>query len=887
MAQDNELTLLNGEKKKKAQAGLPIPLPKIRELTKEAFRAFLGHMFDSVDDALFEMADRARSNNEQTYFFDSMREVRIQRKSIENSFQSLLEANFVALHAPAKKRDAKSEETADLESLSLVQKDTFELSVAITGMVTKARGGLTAELFSINTRMDSLFRHKVDHRNNPLDPQLICDAFEKACEKLDVDVECKLLIFKQFERYVLDRLKELLSDVEKVLVKAGISPKAKFKRKIVNRPSVGPKKGDQSDTSLEEGVLPQDGMMGDQFVQGPQGPVMGGPATGTQGSSSIPVNPYSAAPGSAGASEGFQHGQAYDSGAGLSAGSPGYSYGSALYGANPVLNDPGHTQGTDYESPHVASNKELFSMLQGLLSTNPQHNRDPIISTAQVSGSGPAHIVGRDELMDMLSSIQGEQADVSQELENPSLNVRQVLSGLLNDYASDDKKARVSPFDEDVIDLVAMFFDFILDDPNLPTDIQALIGRLQIPILRLAIKDRAFFNKPAHPARLLLNELARAGVGLEEGAKGRKDVVYEKISSTVKRILKEFDMEIELFEVLHIDFKNFLESEAKRSQKIEKKTQETEVGKAKTDQARALVQRMVEDRISGQRIPEVLLPLFNDTWSQVMFRIGIKEGPESEGWYNAVEALDNLVWTLVPRRDYKSRQRWSKTLPMVFEQVRKGLEDLNYNPFEQQRILAELEQSYREILRASLNNEGLPLAEASASKELSVVELSEKIEEEVQELESVVTEQDRISSMVPADEFDTLLAMESKPHAERANTAHKTAVEIQREKERVELQEFMEKADGIPVGTWLVFTPAAGARLSCKLSAKIKDNNTFIFVNRRGQKVLEQKKKLVAQELRRGRIKIIDSRPLFDRALDTIIGKLSGSSNAVNKPLAG
>lgn len=878
MAQDKELTLLNGEKKKKAQVGLPVPLPKIRELTKEAFRAFLGHMFDSVDDALFEMADRARSNNEQTYFFDSMREVRIQRKSIENTFLSQLDANFVALHSAAKKRDsADKENSTDVESLSLVQKDTFELSVAITGMVTKARGGLTAELFSINTRMDSLFRHKVDHRNNPLDPQLVCDAFEKACEKLDVDVECKLLILKQFERYVLERLKELFSDVEKVLVKAGISPKAKFKRKIVNRPTTGSRKADQPETALEEGVPPLDGGMGvgEQFMQGPAGAAGLGP-------NSIPVNPYSGA--AAGATGEINQRAPGADGAGVNV---GYSLGSALYGASPVLNDPGHTQGTDYESPHVTSNKELFSLLQGMISTTPQHNRDPIISTGQVSGNGPAHIVGRDELMDMLSSMQDEQADTSQEFESPSLNVRQVLSGLLNDYASEDKKARVSPFDEDVIDLVSMFFDFILDDPNLPTDIQALIGRLQIPILRLAIKDRAFFNKPAHPARLLLNELARAGVGLEEGAKGRKDVVYEKISSTVKRILKEFDMEIELFEALHEDFKKFLGSESKRSEKIEKKTQETELGKAKTDQARALVQRMVEDRISGQPIPEVLLPLFNDTWSQVMFRIGIKEGPESEGWYNAVEALDNLVWTLVPRRDYKSRQRWAKSLPAVFEQVRKGLGDLNYNPFEQQKILAELEQSYREILRASLNNAELPLDDSSASKELSVIALSEKIEEEVQELEAVVTEKDRVSSIVPADEFDNLLAMESRPHADRSQTSHKTAVEIQREKERVELHEHLIKADNIPVGTWLVFTPAAGARLTCKLSAKIKDNNTYIFVNRRGQKVLEQKKKLIAQELRRGRIKIIDSRPLFDRALDTIIGTLSGSNSAAKKPLAG
>ncbi|MCC6373256.1 MAG: DUF1631 family protein, partial [Moraxellaceae bacterium] len=45
-----------------------------------------------------------------------------------------------------------------------------------------------------------------------------------------------------------------------------------------------------------------------------------------------------------------------------------------------------------------------------------------------------------------------------------------------------------------VINLVSMLFDFILDDDYLPMAMKALLGRLQIPLLKVAIIDKTFFN---------------------------------------------------------------------------------------------------------------------------------------------------------------------------------------------------------------------------------------------------------------------------------------------------------------------------------------------------------------------------------------------------------
>ena len=80
---------------------------------------------------------------------------------------------------------------------------------------------------------------------------------------------------------------------------------------------------------------------------------------------------------------------------------------------------------------------------------------------------------------------------------------------------SDTAKA-IDRAESDAIDIVSMLFDFILGDKTLPDRLKALIARLQIPMVKVAILDDSFFSKNAHPARQLLNELAYAASGADE-----------------------------------------------------------------------------------------------------------------------------------------------------------------------------------------------------------------------------------------------------------------------------------------------------------------------------------------------------------------------------------
>ena len=77
------------------------------------------------------------------------------------------------------------------------------------------------------------------------------------------------------------------------------------------------------------------------------------------------------------------------------------------------------------------------------------------------------------------------------------------------------------------IDTLALIFEAILADPELPDAVKAVISSLQIKLLRVAMKDSTLFTDPAHPARLVIDRMAQAALGLPSDVSPRHTVCKE------------------------------------------------------------------------------------------------------------------------------------------------------------------------------------------------------------------------------------------------------------------------------------------------------------------------------------------------------------------------
>jgi hypothetical protein len=82
------------------------------------------------------------------------------------------------------------------------------------------------------------------------------------------------------------------------------------------------------------------------------------------------------------------------------------------------------------------------------------------------------------------------------------------------------------------------------------------------------------------------------------------------------------------------------------------------------------------------------------------------------------------------------------------------------------------------------------------------------------------------------------------------------------------------RARQLRVGAWVAFDEGEAHVQRCKLTAIMGPAHTYIFVSRTGLKVLEQSAGQLALAFKRGALHTLDDQPLFERALEAVVGRL-------------
>jgi len=726
-------------------------LANIASIVSRDIIEMLHTMFDGIDDSFFELANNAHTNNEQNQFFEAMRDIRIKRKNIEKDFTQTISRLFSKEHVYRQAPKVEKPNFSSLEGLTLVKNDDLEEDVAITSMATKAQSNFQGPLLHFHARISKLYgANKVEDISSPLNPKELSIGFSQACANLEIELKERLIVYKQFDRYVLSNLNIVLEEANKTLIRLGIIPDFKT-----------------SD------------------VRGKQGP--------KSESLSSPV----------------QH-------------------------AN-TTSDQNQTETSINAFP------QLQTLLANIRSTHNSSDRNNSSSTpTPFHESQPTQLIETKDLISLLNAIQNASKPSTQNQtqikgQAKIIDIHSELKNRINlNSQSSNKNPAFNQTNDDLINLVAMLFEFILEDYNLAAPIQVLISRLQIPILKVVIKDSTFFNSSQHPARQLLNSLAKAGIGWGELQNNAHDALYEKIHQTVYKILDEFNGDISFFDTLNKEFNVFINKEDKKSKIVEQRTKEAETGQAKTKQAQRVVEAELHSisSFSTHPIPELISNILKNGWSRVMFLAFLKDEKEHQ-WEKVCQTAKDLIWCLQPLTAQKDRQRWIAIAPKLLKDLKSGLEEVSYN--------------------------------------------SSSLDQTITDIRSTLT-----SIFKNANFNSTDQAVARQPSPEKSNTSNtnESAVEKQLASKDTNQEKYLTIIEQLKPGTWLEFTLLNGNKYRCKLSAIISEADCFIFVNRMGLKTVEKTKTELTEDLRKKQVIVLEQGLMIDRALTALTSSLRKKASA-------
>src|SRR5689334_20017432 len=73
---------------------LPSAIKKLEQVVLRELRNLMSEMFERADDLFFEFAEKVKIDADRNKYFEAMRELRLQRKGIEQRFLQGVDQNF-------------------------------------------------------------------------------------------------------------------------------------------------------------------------------------------------------------------------------------------------------------------------------------------------------------------------------------------------------------------------------------------------------------------------------------------------------------------------------------------------------------------------------------------------------------------------------------------------------------------------------------------------------------------------------------------------------------------------------------------------------------------------------------------------------------------------
>lgn len=719
--------------------------------------------FDTLDDTLFDLADKAESNQKQEEYFTAMRQIRLVQADIKKQFTQKIVNDFDTFWKKPSSKSYPRLETnnetnnetnleIDEDELSLLQNADLEEDIAIKRISSKSKSICGNEVGKLTTRFAHMLKMENEAKlDNPFEADNVIKHLKEVISPLPVSIPIKLVIYKQYEIQAVNSLLKLYQAINKQLIENGILPKISYK--TTQRAKTAADRQTNTVSHNADNI-------------------------------NLPLE------------------QAVEQ----------------------------HMQNRNAQLEHESS--DLFDSLRQLLTRSNNPVMAPSTAPTDLFQAPLTTTVDHQTLLSALSNLQHDQVESAATNEQGQFELPELRSTLLQTLNTAQSASgisqTISPLDSDTLDIVDLLFEFILEDKNIPLPMRGLLARLQIPMLKIAIADKSFFHHKNHPARRLLNNLAKAATGWTQPKHYEQDPLYQHIDDIVTTLINDFEYDIQIFDQIDETLAEFVKQYDRNSQAIEKLTAETSEGQERVQLAQQHVDSVIHDLyIEASPVPKVIVSLIEDGWKQSLRLRLIQKGEDSQEWQTSLNLIKQLLASVKLKESEEERQQLLELVPGLHKEIQQYLQTTPITPNTLAVLMKALQRCHVKILN------GDPILE----NELKY------------------------------------FSAETAPEPSKIDDPQK----------RVELQMYsnataLEKVKKLKIGTWVDIQEPDKAPRRIKFSWRSNLTKRCLFVTSKGVKAAEWSEQELAAMFEKGEASILDqSKPLMDRALISMMETVNKS----------
>lgn len=467
---------------------------------------------------------------------------------------------------------------------------------------------------------------------------------------------------------------------------------------------------------------------------------------------------------------------------------------------------------------------DVFALLQRLVPSGS--------SGAAAMPSGPALAMSPEAMAAAMQRVMVSLDSLQHVLPPPSATP---TTNILREFRGSDVGQGLDHLDAVTVDIVATLFDFIFDDKSVADPIKALVGRLQIPVLKVAMLDKSFFSSKQHPARRLLDSLSRAAARCGPDV-GHGDPLYAHIATIVERLQTEFKQDASLFDVLCADLNEFLERQESDADVRAAKAAPLVAEQERRELAAVAADAVLSDWLTTP-LPAAVADLLTREWRALLVRRYLNDDPS--GWESAVSTAADLVASVAPVSDATGRKGLAAKLPTLVKRIHDGLDQADVTMERRVSMLDCLFSLHAAVLRGAAPpvTTVWPKPEMPAGPAI----VAESIEADGAVVESM-----------------SLVDSANVPVLEGDSEAQRRVDELQR-------------------GDWVEFPGGEAGPVRYRLSWVSPERGILLFTNPHSPRALSVAPAALAVQLERGEAAIVPVEPIFERAVNRALETLKAA----------
>tara|TARA_B110000879_G_scaffold167368_1_gene216412 strand:- start:6337 stop:8841 length:2505 start_codon:yes stop_codon:yes gene_type:complete len=791
---------------------------------------------------LVGMAARAESNRLQTLYLDSQRLLRKQRSAIEAATIATAVDHFALLQmasppaamsaqslAPEQSHQADSTDT-DLDNLKLLGHEDLEVMIALDNCSSRVREELRGALHQLEGRLKSLLDNPVPIKTLPMSPDAILEAFVAAIDEDMIAVEVQLELIRMFDLCCFDqRYTEMLGVANQLLEDAGFSPLADA---AIDEETESHEKESQlkPSESAAQQVHTAEYKVADKIVDEVANEidkvselVANYAATNDETESSAAGNTRIQTELLAKITSMLEHAERE----------------SAQFSSNTS------SSGTKTADTSAANISPSRSNQAGRQSQQQQGQSKPCMDKPQLLAEINKHM---SDLITNRAELLGN-GQITRE-----------LSAAIKQFAAGESGSRLHRNDLSLFQVVENIFSSFGQSMVVAPEVQQVINRCELPMLKMAIQKPLILEQENHPIRRLFNEMARYAIGLEQGDCEDNQIYQQMLKLSESMVGESFD-EQKLPGMLS-DFMAVIDRDKRVTSAAEARELEQIAAQEKVNWARTRVEEEIARRIIGKKLSESVIDFIQHSWCMVMHMAHLRSGEAGSDWLVGIKILENLVHLArrVPSQaDIKYRH---ELLAHIDARLGHISADAAQRALQVKQLSWALGIAEPTTVQSAVVTEIAPAAHKRTAKKAS----KNSVEVEA----GVKGRGDKLAEKTMVEEIKRILvsAVKAELPGKNISQAVRDAESIDSSAQRILM--------ALQKGCWIELGGDIKAHKRGKLAGIVGPSWKYVFVDNKGKLIAERDRARLALELMDGKVTVLDNSHLFDKAIKQAITQIKG-----------